>query len=66
MVETFVDAPDSLAKQNETQLELKFFEIGASVMIKNNHCFSLLNQSRCRNETVKLSNGTTTLIWFQR
>ena len=52
MIDSFVDTLDGLAAQSQTQIELKFLEIEASVKSKLNQLLSLPIEHRCRSEPV--------------
>ena len=52
LIESFIDALDRLATQNEALKSSKTLEIKTSVKIKLNQIFSALNKRRCRNEPV--------------
>ena len=52
MVESFIDAVESLATQSKAQMKLKFLEIETAIKSKLTRTLESINERRCRNQLV--------------
>ena len=52
LVESFIDAVESLAAQNKTQMKLNFLEIETAINSKLTRTLETLNERRCHNQRV--------------
>ena len=52
LVESFIDAVESLATQNEAQMKLKFLEVETAIKTKLTRTLESPNERRCRNQRV--------------
>ena len=52
LVESFIDAVESLATQSKAQMKLKFLEIETAIKVKLTRTLESLKERRCRNQRV--------------
>ena len=52
LVESFIDAVESLATQSKAQMKLKFLEVETTIKSKLTRTLDTLNKRRCRNQRV--------------
>ena len=52
LVESFIDAVESLATQGKTQMKLKLLEMKTAIKSKLTRTLESLNEHRCRNQRV--------------
>ena len=52
LVESFIDAVESLATQSKSQMKLKFLEVETAIKSKLTRNLESLSECRCRNQRV--------------
>ena len=52
LVESFIDAVESLATRSKVQMKLKFLEVETAIKSKLTRTLASVNERRCRNQRV--------------